>query len=296
MVFGKGRRSRMVLFGDKAQKVLERYLYEERPFLAREQGENDERFLFLNYAGKKITTRSVQRICEMFRKFLKLGRKLTPHKIRHSFATHLLNQGVDLRVVQELLGHKTLATTEIYTQVSSAELAKMPCKGCYRFSLCHRGKNNHFRKLSYETNLALESFEESRNLLWNEFTRHLDFLILNGFADKDGKLTDDGIWASKLRLDQPLIIAELIRKGLLSGLTPELLSGIIAVFVNDKFRDSEAIMNLSQANLLAGVLHSGLFIRLSGCFSSLRPECVVPFRPCHNSAGINATYRQSKSL
>lgn len=122
MVFGKGRKSRVVLFGDKAKKIVERYLKEERPFLANEKSRD---YLFLNYAGGKITTRSVQRICEMFRKFLKVGRKLTPHKLRHSFATHLLNQGVDLRVVQELLGHKTLATTQIYTHVSSAELAKM---------------------------------------------------------------------------------------------------------------------------------------------------------------------------
>ena len=122
IVFGKGRRSRIVLFGEQAKKVLEFYLKNERPFIA---GKDDNLYLFLNYAGGKLSARSVQRICEMFRKFLKVGRNLTPHKLRHSFATHLLNQGVDLRVVQELLGHKTLATTQIYTQVSSAELAKM---------------------------------------------------------------------------------------------------------------------------------------------------------------------------
>ncbi len=122
LVFGKGKKSRIVLFGEKGEKVLKRYIEKERVFLS---GEPDNKFLFLNYAGGSLTTRSVQRICQMFRKFLKIGRKLTPHKIRHSFATHMLNQGVDLRVVQELLGHKTLSATQIYTQVSSHELAKM---------------------------------------------------------------------------------------------------------------------------------------------------------------------------
>lgn len=122
MVFGKGKKSRIVLFGRKASKVLEAYQREERPELL---GTSDSQFLFLNYAGGTLTTRSVQRVCNMFQKFLKVERKLTPHKIRHSFATHLLNQGADLRVVQELLGHESLATTEIYTQVSSADLAKM---------------------------------------------------------------------------------------------------------------------------------------------------------------------------
>jgi integrase/recombinase XerC len=121
-VFGKGKRERIVLFGKKAKKVLENYLAKERPFIA---STHQSSFLFLNYAGGGLSTRSVQRICHMFKSFLKVERKLTPHKIRHSFATHMLNQGVDLRVVQELLGHKTLATTQIYTQVSSAELAKM---------------------------------------------------------------------------------------------------------------------------------------------------------------------------
>lgn len=126
LVCGKGRKDRIVLFGEKAQKSLERYIKRERSFLIQEKnGEASNNFLFLNYSGSQLTTRSVQRICQMFRKFLKLGRSLTPHKIRHSFATHLVNQGVDLRVVQELLGHKTLATTQIYTHVSSADLAKM---------------------------------------------------------------------------------------------------------------------------------------------------------------------------
>ncbi|MBU1008346.1 tyrosine-type recombinase/integrase [Candidatus Dependentiae bacterium] len=128
VVSGKGRKSRLVLFGQKAKSVLESYLKEERVFLTgsrRPSGLEESDFLFLNYSGGPLTTRSVQRVCSMFKKFLKVERKLTPHKLRHSFATHLLNQGVDLRVIQELLGHKTLATTQIYTQVSSAELAKM---------------------------------------------------------------------------------------------------------------------------------------------------------------------------
>ncbi len=121
-VMGKGRKERMVLFGSKAAGVLEKYLNVERPALARE---TQQPFLILNYNGGQLTTRSVQRIFEMFRHFLQIDRKLTPHKIRHSFATHLLQQGVDLRIIQELLGHKTIATTEIYTHVSNQQLAKM---------------------------------------------------------------------------------------------------------------------------------------------------------------------------
>lgn len=121
-VMGKGRKERMVLFGSKAAAILEKYLNIERPSLTREM---QQPYLILNYNGGQLTTRSVQRIFEMFRHFLQIDRKLTPHKIRHSFATHLLQQGVDLRIIQELLGHKTIATTEIYTHVSNQQLAKM---------------------------------------------------------------------------------------------------------------------------------------------------------------------------
>lgn len=117
---GKGRKERMVLFGAKAQARLQEYLAKERAL-----PKSPDEPLFLNYRYTGITPRSVQRIIEMFRQFLKIDRPITPHKIRHSFATHLLNQGTDLRVVQELLGHATLASTEKYTHVSLEKLTEL---------------------------------------------------------------------------------------------------------------------------------------------------------------------------
>lgn len=119
-IFGKGKKERIVLFGDKAKERIIEYISRERiPALSRKE------CLFVNYRGGQLTSRSIQRIFEMFRKFLQLERHITPHKIRHSFATHLLNQGTDLRVVQELLGHKTLSSTEKYTHVSLQDLTRM---------------------------------------------------------------------------------------------------------------------------------------------------------------------------
>ncbi len=119
-ITGKGNKERMVLFGQKAHEKIVQYLNNERP-----TAHSTDEYLFLNFRTQKLTSRSIQRIFEMFRHFLKIDRKITPHKIRHSFATHLLNGGTDLRVVQELLGHKTLNSTEIYTHVSLDELTKV---------------------------------------------------------------------------------------------------------------------------------------------------------------------------
>ncbi len=119
-IFGKGRRERLVLFGEKAKAKLTAYLAKERPVI-----ESKNEHLFLSFRHTPLTQRSIQRIMGMFRRFLKVDRAITPHKIRHSFATHLLNQGVDLRVIQELLGHQTLASTEKYTHVSIEQLTKL---------------------------------------------------------------------------------------------------------------------------------------------------------------------------
>lgn len=119
-ILGKGKRERIVLFGQKAHDQLKRYFDQERP-----RAGSPEEKIFLNNRDEALTTRTVQRIFEMFRAFLKFERPITPHKIRHSFATHLLNQGVDLRTVQELLGHKSLSSTEKYTHVSLEDLAKL---------------------------------------------------------------------------------------------------------------------------------------------------------------------------
>ncbi len=124
-ILGKGKKERIVLFGLKAREKILEYYTIERPEI-----QSQQEHLFLNYRYEKLTPRSVQRIIKMFRAFLPIERQLTPHKLRHSFATHLLNQGADLRAVQELLGHKTLATTEKYTHVSLENLSKL-CEGVH---------------------------------------------------------------------------------------------------------------------------------------------------------------------
>lgn len=119
-ILGKGKKERIVLFGSKAHQKINEYMTVERPKV-KSVYEN----LFLNFAGSALSTRSIQRIVKSFCVFLKGNRPITPHKIRHTFATHMLNQGADLRIIQELLGHKALSSTEIYTHVSPQQLLEM---------------------------------------------------------------------------------------------------------------------------------------------------------------------------
>jgi tyrosine recombinase XerC len=114
LVRGKGNKQRVVLFGEPAAQALRRYLKEARPQLAAP----DEQALFVNRQGSRLSGRSVQQIVR--RQALKAGldKRVFPHLLRHSFATHLLDGGAELRVVQELLGHSSPVTTQIYTHVT----------------------------------------------------------------------------------------------------------------------------------------------------------------------------------
>jgi integrase/recombinase XerC len=119
-VTGKGRKQRQLPVGDAAARALMSYVQEARPQLL-EKASRSNYALFLNARGMRLQRRSVNRIMEKY-----LGadgsRIVGPHALRHSFATHLLDNGADLRSVQELLGHENLATTQIYTHVSTERL------------------------------------------------------------------------------------------------------------------------------------------------------------------------------
>lgn len=114
-VLGKGRRERIVLVGPAAQQAMAQYLEDGRPQLIR--GRDGGR-VFLNGRGGALTDRGVRVIIDRCIRRAALGRRISPHTLRHTFATHLLDGGADLRSVQELLGHVNLSTTQIYTHVS----------------------------------------------------------------------------------------------------------------------------------------------------------------------------------
>lgn len=119
VVLGKGNKERVVLFGTRLQELLELYLKEARPFLLKDKTWND---LFLNQNGNPLTTAGVRDILKREVRKSGLHQNITPHTLRHTFATHLLNGGADLKSVQELLGHENLSTTQIYTHVSNDRL------------------------------------------------------------------------------------------------------------------------------------------------------------------------------
>ncbi len=120
-VVGKGDRERVVLAGEPAVQALLEYLRSARPLLVRESPYNGEA-VFLGKRGSPIDPRQVRRIVDREAKANVGGEGLSPHALRHSFATHMLANGADLRTVQELLGHKNVATTQIYTHLTRAEV------------------------------------------------------------------------------------------------------------------------------------------------------------------------------
>lgn len=130
-VFGKGSKERIAPLGGVAHRILLRYLKEVRPVLLANLSpqSGSQNNVFLNYRGTRLSGRSIQRmVLKYLKKLVLLKRKITPHTFRHTFATHLLENGADLRVVQELLGHVDISTTQIYTHVTKERIRSVYLK------------------------------------------------------------------------------------------------------------------------------------------------------------------------
>jgi integrase/recombinase XerC len=119
---GKGMKERINPIGSYAVRALETYIQKKSTHPRHERF--DPTALFLNLRGKRLTTRSVRRLLADYVSAIGLASTVSPHTLRHSFATHLLQRGADLRIVQELLGHESISTTQIYTHLSAAELRR----------------------------------------------------------------------------------------------------------------------------------------------------------------------------
>ncbi|MDE5714853.1 MAG: site-specific tyrosine recombinase XerD [Anaeroplasmataceae bacterium] len=121
VVVGKGNKERMVPLGDMATIALRNYLEKGRPYLSKKPGTT----LFYNYQGNQISRQSLYKYIVKLAKENEIMKEISPHTIRHSFATHLLEGGTDLRIVQELLGHEDISTTQIYTHIDRSRLKDM---------------------------------------------------------------------------------------------------------------------------------------------------------------------------
>ena len=118
-VVGKGKKERIIPLDDVAIEALDNYINNYRPFLIKNETRN---YVFLNKNGEKISRQMIFKILKNLANKVGITKEISPHTLRHSFASNLLNNGADLRVIQELLGHENLETTEIYSHLQNKKI------------------------------------------------------------------------------------------------------------------------------------------------------------------------------
>lgn len=121
-IFGKGSKERIVPIGKSALNFIEKYYNDERNLL---KNKNSQNFIFLNFRGKKMTRMSVWNIVKKYSTLAGIKKEIHPHTLRHTFATHLLEGGADIRIIQEMLGHSDISTTQIYTHIDKEYLIEI---------------------------------------------------------------------------------------------------------------------------------------------------------------------------
>ncbi|MCP4132897.1 MAG: site-specific tyrosine recombinase XerD [bacterium] len=121
-VIGKGNKERLVPMGEEAARLLKKYMYESRSSIL---GERESEYFFISKKGSNLNRKSVWRLLKNYVARTKINKNITPHTLRHSFATHLIENGADLRSVQELLGHMDISTTQVYTHLAKKKLQEI---------------------------------------------------------------------------------------------------------------------------------------------------------------------------
>ena len=127
-VFGKGAKERIVLISDRAKNFLQRYIETARPLIAKgfdTEIKSEKNPVFINNTGYRLQNKTIRNVINQTVTNLNFPKHVTPHMFRHSFATHLIENGADLRIVQELLGHASISNTQIYTHISTKHLQEV---------------------------------------------------------------------------------------------------------------------------------------------------------------------------